>query len=197
VSRAASTSADRSAPAAHDRSTWPAVFTEHYSFVHSVTRRLAGPDLDPDDLTQDVFVTVHRRLGSLEDPARLRSWLYGICRRVVAHRRRRYKVRRAIAELLARVDPPRQDSPEAHAGRRDIERRLYAALDRLSAKRRETLILFALEEMDGKQIAELLDIPVNTVWTRLHAARKDLAMHLKEAGFDGGKTALAEALWHR
>jgi len=167
---------------ATDRPRWPDVFRDNYAFVHSVTRRLSGPALDPDDLTQDVFVVVHRRLESLKDPARFRSWLYGICRRVVAHQRRKHKVRQALRELLGRGDPDGVDTPEAQVGHRETERRLYAALDRLSEKRREVLVLFALEEMDGKRIAELLEIPVNTVWTRLHAARKELVGHLAAEG---------------
>ncbi len=116
---------------------WPTIFTDNYSFVHSVARRLAGPALDPDDLAQGVFVVVHRKLSTLDAPQRLRSWLYGICRRVVAHQRRKLKVRRTIKELLGEEDRRLPATPEGHLGQRQVERQLYATLDRLSQKRRE------------------------------------------------------------
>jgi RNA polymerase sigma-70 factor (ECF subfamily) len=163
---------------------WPQVFHDHYGFVHSVTRRLAGPLLDADDLTQEVFVVVHRKLDSLRDPERLRSWLYSICRRVVAHQRRRQRVRRALQQVLGTSRDPHGFTPEDEIQRRELEHRLYEALDRLSPRRREALILFALEEMSGKEIAELLRIPVGTVWTRLHAARRDLLQQLKRVGIE-------------
>jgi RNA polymerase sigma-70 factor (ECF subfamily) len=160
------------------------VFHDNYGFVHSVTRRLAGPQLDADDLTQEVFAVVHRKLDGLRDPERLRSWLYSICRRVVAHQRRKQKVRRAVREVLGTSQHRHTSTPEDKTHRRELEHRLYEALDRLSPKRREALILFALEEMSGKQIAELLQIPVGTVWTRLHAARRDLLQHLRRVGIE-------------
>lgn len=163
---------------------WPEVFHDHFTFVHSVTRRLAGPQLDADDLTQEVFVVVYRRLDSLRDPDRLRSWIYGICRRVVAHRRRRQKIRRALREVLGTGPEHHAATPEDATHRRQLELRLYEALDRLSPRRREVLVLFALEELSGSEIADLLEIPVNTVWTRLHAARRDLLRHLKRVGIE-------------
>jgi RNA polymerase sigma-70 factor (ECF subfamily) len=163
---------------------WPQVFHDHYGFVHSVTRRLAGPQLDADDLTQEVFVVVHRKLDGLRDPERLRSWIYGICRRVVAHQRRKQRTRRTIQQALGTRHERDASTPEDETHQRQLELRLYEALDRLSPKRREALILFALEEMSGKQIAELLQIPVRTVWTRLHAARQDLLQQLRRVGIE-------------
>ncbi|MBI5510195.1 MAG: sigma-70 family RNA polymerase sigma factor [Deltaproteobacteria bacterium] len=160
-----------------------AVVRDHYDFVCSITHRLAGPGLDVDDLVQEVFVVVHRRLDSVREPERLRAWLYGVCRRVVAGERRKIRVRAALRALWGGpTPPPAVATPEREASQTELERRLYAALLELSPRRREVLILFALEEMSGKEIAALLDIPEATVWTRLHAARKDLLQRLNQGG---------------
>lgn len=176
-----------------DPPSWPQVFYDYYGFVRSTTRRLAGPQLDVEDLTQDVFVVVHRKLDGLRDPEKLRSWIYSICRRVVAHQRRRHRVRSAIRELLGRNHDSYVATPEVLTQQQQLEQRLYEALDRLSPKRREALILFALEGMNGKQIADLLQIPLNTVWTRLYAARRDLLHQLKREGIESS-SPLGEAL---
>jgi RNA polymerase sigma-70 factor (ECF subfamily) len=162
---------------------WPEVFFENYRFVQVMVARLGGPGLDADDLAQEVFLVVHRKLAGLKDPTRLRSWLYGICRRVAAHQRRRLKLQLTLASLwgLRRLEQA-PDTPEDDVHRRELEQKLYEAFDRLSEKKREALILFALEEMDGKDIAQLLEIPVATVWTRLHGARQDLLRALGREG---------------
>jgi RNA polymerase sigma-70 factor (ECF subfamily) len=163
---------------------WPQVFHDHYAFVHSVTRRLAGPHLDADDLTQEVFVVVHRKLHGLRDPDKIRSWLYSICRRVVAHQRRKLRVHQACRELVGRSPGRQVATPEEQTQQHQLEHQIYEALDRLSPKRREALILFALEQMEGKEIADLLQLPLGTVWTRLHAGRRDLLQQLKRVGFE-------------
>ncbi|MCB9557128.1 MAG: RNA polymerase sigma factor [Deltaproteobacteria bacterium] len=164
-----------------NRLDWPTVFREYRGFVYRVVGRLAGPALDHEDIAQDVFVVIFRKLHTLRDPHRLQSWVYGICRRVVAHQRRRLRVRQALAELVGQQPTrPTESGPERVYEQRELERVLYRALDRMSEKRREVLILFALEGLEGKQIAELLEIPLNTVWTRLHAARRDLLGQLGE-----------------
>lgn len=167
-----------------------AVLAEHYGFVHAITRRLAGPDFDADDLAQEVFVVVHNRLSSLRDPEKLRSWLFGISRRVVTHKRRRRRARQTLYQLFGRdITPSSPSTPEETLSQHETERQLYRALDALSAKRREVLVLFALEQLEGKEIAELLGIPVATVWTRLHAARQDLQGRLKKLGLAPARDA--------
>jgi RNA polymerase sigma-70 factor (ECF subfamily) len=147
----------------------------HYGFVRSIVQHLAGPALDPEDLTQDVFLVAYQKVGALRAEASVRSWLYGICRRVVSNQRRKRQVREAILRWWSSDVDEAPASPEAQSEGRELERLLYEALDRLSPKKREAIILFALEGMEGEQIAELLGVPLGTVWTRLHAARRELS----------------------
>ncbi len=160
---------------------WPKLFEEHYGFVRAIVRRLAGPELDADDLTQDVFVVVHRRLSSLRDPTRLRPWLYGIARRVVSQARRQHKLR---TWLWDRWRPPAgvRPSPEGEAAGHQLELVLLQILDDLPRKSREALLLYAFAGMGGEEIAETLKIPVATVWTRLHAARQHALVRAERRG---------------
>jgi RNA polymerase sigma-70 factor, ECF subfamily len=138
--------------------------------------------MDADDLAQDVFVVAFEKQNHLRDPSSIRPWLYGICRRVVAYQRRRRRFRETLLRLWQPFDSNAcvHSNPEGRSIEHETECRLYQALDRLSEKKREALILFALEGMGGPQIAEMLGIPVATVWTRLHGARKDIVLELQE-----------------
>jgi RNA polymerase sigma-70 factor (ECF subfamily) len=151
--------------------------------VERWARRLAGPRFDAEDLLHDVFLVVLRRRHEFRGEARITTWLFRITAQVVRWRRRNDVVRRwlwgvhgqALAE--SRSSGP---TPVEEIERREEGLRLYAALDRLPEKYRTILVLFALEESSGEQIAALLGIGTNTVWTRLHRARGKLADLLTE-----------------
>jgi RNA polymerase sigma factor (sigma-70 family) len=112
------------------------------------------------------------------DPAlSARSWLMGVATMMV--RRRRQSMTRAIARLASwmirsfepEASPP---TPVELLACNETTRRLSKALDALSPKKREVFVLVVLEELSGQEVARALDIPVSTVWTRLHHARLEL-----------------------
>lgn len=131
----------------------------------------------------DVFLVVLRRHHEFRGEARITTWLFRVTTQVVRWRRRNAALRRwlwgqhgqALAE--ARSSGP---TPVEEIERREESLRLYAAMDRLPEKYRTVLILFALEEATGDQIAALLGIDANAVWVRLHRARTKLADLLSE-----------------
>jgi RNA polymerase sigma-70 factor (ECF subfamily) len=157
-------------------------FTELYDRyapqVERWVRRLAGPRFDAEDLLHDVFLVVWRRHHEFRDEAKITTWLFRITAQVVRWRRRNDTLRswllgqhgHALAEATQRGPTPVEDYE-----RREESLRLYAALDRLPEKYRTVLVLFALEDSAGEQIAALLGIDINTVWVRLHRARVKLA----------------------
>lgn len=148
--------------------------------IRSALARLAGWGIDPDDLLQEVFVVALRRRDALESADSPRSWLYGVAAKIASDHRRRHRLRRflgleAAPELLAPSGPI--EAVEAA----ETRARVYAALDRLSTRKREVLVLYEMEGLSGEEIAQAVGCPVKTVWTRLFHARRAFARAVEDA----------------
>ncbi len=152
-----------------------AIYTGWFHEVSRWVRALGGLDVDLDDLTQDVFLVVRRKLPSF-DGRNLRAWLYRITSYTVSDWRRRRWFRNLLRRRPLRVDEVAATAPGPveDLERKEAARTLGRLLERLSSSRRTTFILFELEGYSGEEIAALEGIPVATVWTRLHRARADL-----------------------
>jgi RNA polymerase sigma-70 factor (ECF subfamily) len=142
-----------------------------------------------DDAVQDVFIVVHRRLTEFEGRSSLRSWLFGIARRV-AHDHRRRIGRKERGEELPEVLPdPDGSTPAGELERAQAVRTLHALLAALDDDKREVFILAELEQMTAPEIAAALGVNLNTVYSRLRAARAAfdaaVARHLARNG--GGR----------
>jgi RNA polymerase sigma-70 factor (ECF subfamily) len=152
------------------------VYREWFRHVVRWARALGGSSADLDDVAQEVFLVVQRKLVSF-DGVNLGAWLFTITARTVSDQRRRgwFKklfLRRdqdGLGKLRAVGDP------SVELERKQRQEALYRILDRISDKRRTVFVLYEVEEYSGEQIAELLQIPLATVWTRLHHARKELS----------------------
>jgi RNA polymerase sigma-70 factor, ECF subfamily len=159
-------------------------FDEIYrSFVGDVSRwirALGGPDADRDDLVQDVFVIVHRRLADF-DGSNLPGWLYQIAR----HRVRDFRRLQWFKVLVGRghIDNTACTSvagPEAAFGNKEKAEALAHLLTRLPEAQRAAFVLFEVDGYSGEEIARLQGVPVNTVWARVHKARLKLAARLHQ-----------------
>jgi len=151
-----------------------AVYRDYFDFVWSCTRRLGVSAATIDDVVQEVFIVIHARLHTLERPEALRSWIYGIVRRVVsAHRRaRRSKPDVGAPVDLSELPELRQPTPAELAEQNDQVKLLWSVLGELDDDKREVFVLAELEEMTAPEISEAIDIPVNTAYSRLRAARQ-------------------------
>jgi RNA polymerase sigma-70 factor (ECF subfamily) len=168
----------------------PLSFEEVYSkWFHEVSRwarAFGGLDADLDDLTQEVFLVVRRKLSQF-DGKNLSGWLYRIAQRTVRDYRRRAWFRsllRSKPEKLSDRESGGRDPAEAFE-RREAERLISSILDQMNESRRTAFILFEIEGYSGEEIAELEGVPVNTVWTRLHHARKEFATLVGRARKEG------------
>jgi RNA polymerase sigma-70 factor (ECF subfamily) len=147
------------------------VYELHVDFVWRTARRLGVQDQHVDDVVQEVFLVVQRRLAEFEGRSELRTWLFGITRRVVhAHFRQNARRRQilggdpdALADSAA--------SSEARCATLEGVRLLHALLDELDDAKREVFVLSELEEMSGPAIAEALDLELSNVYARIRAAR--------------------------
>jgi RNA polymerase sigma-70 factor (ECF subfamily) len=147
------------------------LYEKHFPFVWRSTRRLGVAESATDDVVQEIFLIVHRRLSSFEGRSSIRTWIYGIAVRVVRdHRRslRRKPSEPADVDVFACERGTEDDVERAQA-----VRVLYMLLDRLDDEKREVFVLAELEQMSVPEIAEILGANTNTVYSRLRAARKD------------------------
>ena len=160
------------------------VYTLHANFVWRTLQHLGVRPADLEDLGQEVFVIVHRRLTTFDGRSKLTTWLFGICLNLVQrHRRRAYlRLEFLYAEPPERVDP---ETPEQLYAGEEARLRLERLLTKLSPERRATFLLFEVEGVSCEEIAELTSVPVGTVYSRLHLARKHVAAtaaRLRRAG---------------
>ena len=149
------------------------VHAEQGAFLWATLQRLGARPADLDDLYQEVILVVHRRLGDYDPAAPLRPWLFGICVRVVAGWRRRAHIRReqlvdVLPESRAATPAPDEDLERVRA-----QAALREILDTLDLERRAVFVMYEIDELPCAQIAEMIGVPVGTVHSRLHAARKE------------------------
>lgn len=156
-----------------------AIFSEYAPFVLRVLRHLGVPNADLQDQAQEAFVAVFRGLAKFAGRSSVRTWVYGICLHVASNYRRRAYVRRERSVS----EPPEQvfeaDQSEALERNRNWPalRRLLASLD---AEKREVFVLYELEELPMREVAEACGCPIQTAYSRLHAARRVLLEKYRE-----------------
>ena len=146
------------------------VYRRNVGYVYRLLRNFGVATSELEDATQELFLIVHRRLPEF-DPTRgaIRTWLYAIARGVAANRRRG-------AERRLRLLPPApvrmsNEDPELTARRREVLALVQSFLETLPDVQREAFELVDIEGLRGPEVAELLGVKVNTIYTRLRGAR--------------------------
>jgi RNA polymerase sigma-70 factor, ECF subfamily len=153
------------------------LYLRHGAELRQAMARLA-PELDADDLLQELFVVALRRVDALSAADSKRAWLFGVALRLAGTRRRTARVRRFFG-LEAVLNTPGVDTTTRTMEQREAQEVVARTLKKLSAVRREVLVLFELQGLSGVEIAEALEIPLKTVWTRLFHARRQFAEQLE------------------
>jgi RNA polymerase sigma-70 factor (ECF subfamily) len=183
------------APAAPPR-TWAdfdALYREYFRFVWRTVRRLGLQGSAVDDVVQEVFLVVHRRLGDFESRSSAKTWLYGIVRRVVSDHRRTLRRKPALTSETpaADLDTMACDDrgPEASVEQAERVRLLHRLLAELDDDKREVFVLAELEGLTMAEIAEALEVNANTIASRLRAARREFEAALDRATRDDERTA--------
>jgi RNA polymerase sigma-70 factor (ECF subfamily) len=150
------------------------LYDRYQAAVFGFVRRATNEASDAEDLVHATFMTAAKAAGNFDGRQSCRPWLVGIAARLV-HRRKRGLSRwaRALRELTVR-EGDRFTDPHRELSARDEIQQLSNALERLSEPKRVVLLLAETEGFSCEAISEILRIPVGTVWTRLHHARRDL-----------------------
>ncbi len=151
-----------------------ALFRAHREPVLALCLHLTGRRVDAEDAAQETFLAAHRALPGFRGEARLSTWLYRIAVRASLQVKAR---RRPHLELDDELGAP--GSAEAALLARDEARRVQRALQLLPTEQRAVLALFAVEGLSHAEVADVLGVPVGTVWSRLHLARRRLAEALE------------------
>lgn len=148
------------------------LYDEHAAYLCRVVHRLTGSRETAEDVVQEVFVLAYHRRAELEDRAGIRTWLYRAAVNHVRHRRRSFARYQGLLDRYQRVPAEGEGvGPDEAASREERGRLIQECVLTLSDKLREVFVLYELEELEGNEIAAVLDLPVNTVWSRLRLAR--------------------------
>ena len=145
-----------------------AVFDAELPYVIRSLRRLGVADRDVEDLAQEVFLAVHRRFETCDRSRPMRPWLLAFVYRVAANHRRSTS-QRTVLNQPAPPDP--SPSPEARTASEDLVLRALAVLP---FERRSVVVMHDVDGWSAPEIATLLEIPVNTVYSRLRVGRAEL-----------------------
>ena len=151
------------------------VYRDEAPYVFRVVRRLGVREAELEDLAHDVFVAAYRGWEKLDAARPVRPWLFGIAYRVMLDHHRKAATH---AEVPTAAVPERADerrSPADEAARSQGLTLAAKIIAGLELERRAVFVMHELEELPMPQIADALDVPLNTAYSRLRLARQDFA----------------------
>ncbi len=155
---------------------------EIYSFCKWLTS--GGPEAD--ELYQDTWLVVVRRLDGLERMGNVKSYCLSVAMRLWKNKRRKYAWRQRVAEGMSAQDPDNSAAdrqavtPEQLLLSRERDKMVRRAVEELPWRQRVIVLLYYMEEQPLERVAEITGIPLGTVKSRLHHARKALRQRLKK-----------------
>lgn len=163
-----------------ERPTFEKLFAEHVAYVGRTLRFLGVSEADLEDACQEVFVVVHRRLAEFDHEGSVRAWIRQIAVHVARNERRTSRRRRidpAEDPDAIATAPLQHDKAEYN----EMRRRLLVLLDGLAEDQRTVFVLYEIEELTMAEVAAVVGCPVQTAYSRLHAARDRIAEALRRA----------------
>ena len=176
-----------------DSGAWAELVRTHHRRVYGLCYRFTGNGADAEDLTQDVFLKIYSNLNSF-DTARgsLQVWITTMTRNLLVDNFRRTRNQRATDSLDAGWDETDElrpidrlqavgPSPHEKAAQKELAKMVQGALAKVSIELREAVILRDLQDMDYKEIAQVLGIPEGTVKSRISRGRAELARLLERS----------------
>jgi RNA polymerase sigma-70 factor (ECF subfamily) len=170
--------------------------------IYSLVARMLQDPAAAEDLAQEVFIKAFRRLDTYDPQRKLSSWLFKIAHNTTIDYLRRHVPETVPLEaekdgdhgsLAAVLADSSAGDPAAIAERRDMARAMDKAIGCLRPEYRESVVLFYLEGASYQEICEATGLPLGTVKTNLHRARKELAQHMTNLGWGPAETRDARA----
>ncbi len=156
------------------------IFRAHAPYVWRCLRRMGVDSGDVDDVLQEVFLVVHRRLGDYDGRASMKAWIYGICvRKASDHRKLAHKKRERVTDDVPEAETTSAGPEASVAGRRALAR-LDQALAELDEDKRAAFVLYEIEGLGVAEVAAAVGVPLQTAYSRLTAARKHVELALRD-----------------
>jgi RNA polymerase sigma-70 factor (ECF subfamily) len=169
------TATPREPPSPEEPTDFGTIYDTYFPYIWRSVQRLGVPASQTDDVVQEVFIIAYRKLAGFEGRSSLKTWLYGIAlyrARLCRTQGKRGRQEELDAERHHAPDAARPDRRAEHA---EAARVVNAILDRLDDEQREVFVLTELEELSAPEIAEVLGVKLNTVYSRLRLAREAFA----------------------
>jgi RNA polymerase sigma-70 factor, ECF subfamily len=152
------------------------LYDRYQQLIRRFVARATCDAEDVDDLVHATFLAAAKSAGQYDGRSSCRPWLIGIAAQLLRRRRQSFARFLAVLSSLRAVRAPAADPRRALQARSDVERALF----RISPAKRITWLMAEVEGLSCAEIAVALDVPIGTVWTRLHAARRELRRALEE-----------------
>lgn len=157
----------------------------HQQRIYNLAYNYVKDEEEARDLTQDIFITVHRSLATLRDEAKFGAWLYQLA---LNHCRNRYKRLQRRGFFRSRsIDDPDSPlhltdgrSPEGLLAQKDQDQLVRRAISQLAPAEKEIVLLRDMEGLSYDEISEVLSIPLGTVKSKLNRARLSLKNRLEK-----------------
>lgn len=157
---------------------WRSLHLRYYPVTMVFLRKLGVGEADLEDASQEVFLQMHRYLPRFRGNAQLKTWLYRLCITQARQVRRRRRMGDALRSWFS-LRPEVVNPSSAGFCEESARRRMLAALETLSEGERVAVVLYDLEGLPGRQVAEILRCKEATLWRRLHYARKRFVQALE------------------
>ena len=147
------------------------VYAKYFGFVWASARRLGVHASAIDDVVQEIFIAIHGSVQGLQRPEALKSWIYSVTRRTVSNHHRAVRARGGKHAVVDDQLESQLPTPFEITQKNSDLQLLASLLAELEEPKREVFALVEIEEMSVPEAAEALDIPLNTAYSRLRAAR--------------------------
>ncbi|HYP77478.1 MAG TPA: RNA polymerase sigma factor [Polyangiaceae bacterium] len=157
---------------------WRSLHFRYYPVTMAFLRKLGVRESDLDDASQEVFLQMHRYLPRFRGNSELKTWLYRLCITQARHLRRRRRMGETLRSWFSLSPESVQPSSPGFC-EESARRRMQAALETLNEGDRLAVVLYDLEGLAGRQVAEILHCKEATLWRRLHYARKKFVQALE------------------
>ncbi len=182
---------------ARSRISFRDVYDRTFSFVLRAAKRLGVDDRDLDDVTQEVFLTVYRRLSDFEGRSSVKTWVSSILGKLVQNYRRSKRRKGGVTPQAPEIDPEEipdaSTDPWALAQRADARQVLHKLLGQLSKDKALVFVMVELEGMTAVEVAKLMKANIDTTYSRLRVARREFSVALAQMnGQDEGIDIEAE-----
>lgn len=161
------------------RPTFDEVYETHVDTLYRAARGMGVPPSSCEDVVQDVFLVVHRKLASFEGRSSVKTWLYRILLRVVSDHRRTKRRKGGLAELPEELPDLGGATPHDEVARAQAVKILEEILTSMPDEQRDVFVLAELEQVTVPEIAEALEVNINTIYSRLRLARREYERQLQ------------------